>query len=172
MNSSYELVSLYMDVCWCSVCPRVLERSDGMCHQREIDGGGCTKGPFFSKKNCVHWELFSFGFFSLHSCPWQDWWMNECWKHLRLECANLTKSWCDLLLQGNAEESVSNSVLTQLNQPSQPNQLCMRVSLKHSWAGLLFFFNTIPFWVFQNFQNQGTPHFQVFKKKKNIQKQK
>jgi hypothetical protein len=35
-----------------------------------------------------------------------------------------------LLLKGNAEESVSSSV------PTQPNQLCMRVSLKHCWAGL------------------------------------
>jgi hypothetical protein len=95
--------------------------------------------------------------------------MNECWKHLRLECANLTKSWCDLLLKGNAEESVSNSILTQPNptqpnQPSQPNQLCMRVSLKHSWVGLFFFLIPSSSGIFQNFQNQGTPHFQVFKK--------
>jgi hypothetical protein len=42
-----------------------------MCDQLEIDGGGWTKGPFFSKKERIaHWELFSFGFFShfIH-CP-------------------------------------------------------------------------------------------------------
>ncbi len=71
MNSSYELVSLYMDVCWCIMCPHVLERSDGMCHQLQIDGGGWTKGPFFSKKeelrtgNCFFIWIFLTSFMSL-----------------------------------------------------------------------------------------------------------
>jgi hypothetical protein len=60
---------------------------------------------------------------------------DECWKHLLLlECANLTKSWCDLLRYW---KGMQNKVFLI---PSQPKtQLCMRVSLKHCWAVLYLF---------------------------------
>jgi hypothetical protein len=49
-----------------------------MCHQLEIDGGGWTKGPFFSppkkKKNRALGIVFIwiFSHFIHHVLPWQD----------------------------------------------------------------------------------------------------
>ncbi len=44
------------------------------------------------KKRIVHWELFSFGFFLTSFIMSFLGRTDECWKHLLLECANLTKS--------------------------------------------------------------------------------
>ncbi len=102
-----------------------------MCDQLEIDGGGWTKGPFFSKKrknshtgNCFHLDffltsfivplaglmnagsIFFFFFFFLNVETWQS-----------------HDAWCN---RSSTEKGMQKKVFLI---PSQPNQLCMRVRL-------------------------------------------
>ncbi len=151
-----------------------------MCDQLEIDGGGWTKGPFFSKKrknshtgNCFHLDFFLtsfivplaglmnagsifffFFFFFLNVETWQS-----------------HDAWCN---RSSTEKGMQKKVFLI---PSQPNQLCMRVRLYNIIGRFPFFYLLLlpsSSGVFRIFKikEPPPPHFQVFYKKINIQNQK